>query len=228
MGLKEYYLTLCSGWAIRVDTKTLFFLPAAVMAPLFVLTLWLRSMGATQWQPIAPLAVAAVVISSWLCVRAGCWSGVLVMVLHYAGDWIWGESVTGDIVADGLVFLSMFAGILLVAPRNRDRPPPQRGIADTDPLPFTSSRREGEQRSQCFWDVQPVGDWDQDCNVGTAYEEVYGGRVQRGAAFPMFSWILEDMIKTCAERGEKFSGIEAGFANALMARLQNHPRRGVG
>jgi hypothetical protein len=84
-------------------------------------------------------------------------------------------------------------------------------------LPFVSEDADGKP---IFWSVEPTGDWERDCNTGTAYARIYRYRMSRGLPCPKPAWIINDMIKTCSQREEseeQFSGVEVAFVQELMS-----------
>ena len=174
----------------------------------------------------APFVLLVAVISNRLNMRAGLLAAILSILAwnlffdHRAKD-AWDISwPTTDELA---IYIScILAAILLAKPRP---PAALRTFDGGSNLPFTS--RTGDNGDEpggmhssgwIYWDVRPSGSWADDCTVGREYCRMWLSRVRHGEARPLLAWIIHDMI-----RNRRWSGIEAGFASGLEAKLLQRP-----
>ena len=168
-----------------------------------------------HWYASTYVALTAV-IANRVCARAAVIATALAApAFNYfflAPKWAF-QPVT---MAEATIYASMLVVALLVAPRRSQAPDPPRTVDRGPELPFTGRRRNGEGdgglhgTGLCYWDVQPTGNWAADCHLGGEYARIYKDRALHGEGRPLFAWIVRDMI----QRG-KFTGIEAGFSQAL-------------
>lgn len=92
-------------------------------------------------------------------------------------------------------------------------------------LPFTR-QEEGKTglhgTGKRYWTEPPTGDWARDFEVGAEYGRVYVDLSDAGQPCPEACWILADMMEQAASRpaGQRLSGLEAGFIQALSHRAR--------
>jgi hypothetical protein len=171
----------------------------------------------------APFVLLVAVISNRLNMRAGLLAAILSILAwnvffdHRTKD-AWDISwPTTDELA---IYIScILAAILLAKPRP---PTTLRTYDGGHNLPFTRAPGTNGDHTHgglhstgwIYWDVQPTGNWGHDVNIGREYCRMWMSRAKYGEMRPLLPWIVHDMI-----RGRRWSGVEAGFASALEARV---------
>lgn len=190
--------------------------PAAVAGGVTLVTALLVWAGVLKHGYFSPYVAATAAVAAKLCVRAGLLAAVLSIVC-------WDFFVVPPVLvlsapsaSEITAWLAAIAAGLLVAPRMGKEPPPSRPTGDTaGGLPFVRRKPTpngiDKHRTASCWDVQRTGDWGSDDHYGRELGRLWIDRRRSSAeGSPPLSFILSDML----DAGE-FSGVEAGFANAV-------------
>jgi hypothetical protein len=170
----------------------------------------------SEWYGGAPAVALVAIIASRLGMRSALLAAVIgIATTDYFFIHAWGLDWPRSLGELG-IYLSMLAAAVFVA---RPAPPPAAAVFDRGPdLPFTS-RQNGDNgnpgptlhgNAWRYWDVQPSGSWTDDCQVGAEYLRIWLNRARSRESHPLLPWVVHDMI-----RGQRWSGVEAGFASAL-------------
>lgn len=192
--------------------------PLAAAFGLTVVTSALLWAGVLKDGYFSPYVAATAAVAARVCVRAGLLAALLSIVM-------WDFFVVPPLLvlsapsaSEVTAWLAAIAACLLVAPRINDRVTPDRSVT-LDPsgtLPFVrrKTERNGVDHTRLgasCWDVRRTGNWAADDHYGREIGRLWVDQRQDAhAATPPLAFILSDMI----EVGE-FSGVEAGFANAV-------------
>lgn len=172
----------------------------------------------------SPFVALVAVIANRVCIKAGVIAAALSSIAHLfffvPEKWAFEIPPTAQLVS----YVSMFAIAVIVA-RREPIPPPPPATLDLSNLPFTSVRKDKDKgaglhkTANCYWSVEPTGQWVKDIKIGEEYARVYVHRVASKARAPLAAWIIRDMIVA-----GNFSGVEAGFVQGLtrMAQPKSH------
>lgn len=92
-------------------------------------------------------------------------------------------------------------------------------------LPFvreaTKAERKQGRHPRIFWDVQPTGNYGEDCDIGKSYAKQALDYMRQHGFPPLLNWAVLGMM----EKGGASSGIEVGFLQvfgsiATVSRLE--------
>jgi hypothetical protein len=173
----------------------------------------------------APFVLLVAVVSNRLNMRAGLLAAFLsVLSWNFLFDhqaalghkWALSWPTTDELA----IYIScILAAILLAKPRP---PTALRAFDGGTNLPFTRAPDTNGDHTHgglhstgwIYWDVQPTGNWGYDADVGREYCRMWISRANHNELRPLLSWIVHDMI-----RSRRWSGVEAGFASALEAKV---------
>lgn len=191
--------------------------PIAVVSILTFANLALGWAGLSPYGYFSPYVAASAIVASRLCVRAGLLTALLSIVT-------WNFFVVPPILAfnppktaEVIAFTAAVVAGIWAAPRAKPKPPPQ-ALDRKGPLPFVrradtgngNGKANGHTEASC-WDVAASGAWAEDDNYGRQLGRIWvDHRQSRVIDTPPLAFVLQDMI-----RAGQFTGIEAGFANAL-------------
>ena len=218
VSMRAFVLRNCDKWA-RAEGEIIYMAPLLAVAGLHALGEIVNHAGWVQGWYFSPYVAAVAVLSNRVCVRAGL-IAALISIPSYNWFWMagrhaWDWPISNELMA----YLSMIVVAFLVAPR-KPKPPDSRRIYDagTD-LPFTNKTRSDGRSERSlhgsgvyYWDVQPSGNWAEDCQVGGEYARIFLNRVRASEPGPILGWIIRDMI----QKGQ-YSGVECGFAQGIAS-----------
>ena len=200
-----------------------------IAAPLAAVSMVTTAGLALEWLGLirsfyaSPLILATAAVSIRYGVRAGILTAVIMALVwdfvFTAPRWALAIPSRDEMVA----YLSMLAAAFVGSLARRPVPRTEAPATPERRFPFQSARLkngfDGDVQSHAaWWDVQETGHWSHDCYIGAEYGRIFLAESKHLSIRPMLGWIVRDMIA----RG-RFTGVEAGFVNAIAAKALDEP-----